>query len=125
MFGFTKRHEHEWRIRRLEENDKTMLSTLNEIKLGQKTQEQVNIKLDKTLDAIQRERQIDEKNKKENDKNIRDMKMWILGFDRDYLQYDCHSFTKKYFWYLKEVITMLKGILGYSFWACFWFGKCK
>ncbi|MBU7112446.1 DUF2951 domain-containing protein, partial [Staphylococcus aureus] len=22
MFGFTKRHEHEWRIRRLEENDK-------------------------------------------------------------------------------------------------------
>lgn len=56
-----------------------MLSTLNEIKLGQKTQEQVNIKLDKTLDAIQRERQIDEKNKKENDKNIRDMKMWILG----------------------------------------------
>lgn len=79
MFGFTKRHEHEWRIRRLEENDKTMLSTLNEIKLGQKTQEQVNIKLDKTLDALQRERQIDEKNKKENDKNIRDMKMWILG----------------------------------------------
>ncbi len=49
MFGFTKRHEHEWRIRRLEENDKTMLSTLNEIKLGQKTQEQVNIKLDKTF----------------------------------------------------------------------------
>ncbi|HCY2983035.1 DUF2951 domain-containing protein [Staphylococcus aureus] len=79
MFGFTKRHEHEWRIRRLEENGETMLSTLNEIKLGQKTQEQVNIKLDKTLDAIQRERQIDEKNKKENDKNIRDMKMWILG----------------------------------------------
>ncbi|QYR36547.1 DUF2951 family protein [Staphylococcus aureus] len=79
MFGFTKRHEHEWRIRRLEENDETMLSTLNEIKLGQKTQEQVNIKLDKTLDAIQRERQIDEKNKKENDKKIRDMKMWILG----------------------------------------------
>ncbi|EGQ1322656.1 TPA: DUF2951 domain-containing protein [Staphylococcus aureus] len=79
MFGFTKRHEHEWRIRRLEENDKTMLSTLNEIKLDQKTQEQVNIKLDKTLDALQRERQIDEKNKKENDKNIRDMKMWILG----------------------------------------------
>lgn len=56
-----------------------MLSTLNEIKLGQKTQEQVNIKLDKTLDAIQKEREIDEKNKKENDKNIRDMKMWILG----------------------------------------------
>ncbi|HHZ7972736.1 TPA: DUF2951 domain-containing protein [Staphylococcus aureus] len=79
MFGFTKRHEHVWRIRRLEENDETMLSTLNEIKLGQKTQEQVNIKLDKTLDAIQMERRIDEKNKKENDKNIRDMKMWILG----------------------------------------------
>ncbi|HCW7560119.1 TPA: DUF2951 domain-containing protein [Staphylococcus aureus] len=77
--GWFKKHEHEWRIRRLEENDKTMLSTLNEIKLGQKTQEQVNIKLDKTLDAIQKEREIDEKNKKENDKNIRDMKMWVLG----------------------------------------------
>lgn len=64
MFGFTKRHEHEWRIRRLEENDKTMISTLNEVKMGQKTQEQVNIKLDKTLDAIQRERQIDEKTRK-------------------------------------------------------------
>ncbi|HCZ1362634.1 TPA: DUF2951 family protein, partial [Staphylococcus aureus] len=38
-----------------------------------------NIKLDKTLDAIQKEREIDEKNKKENDKNIRDMKMWVLG----------------------------------------------
>lgn len=37
--GWFKKHEHEWRIRRLEENDKTMLSTLNEIKLGQKTQE--------------------------------------------------------------------------------------
>lgn len=49
-------------------------------KLNQvKTQEQVNIKLDKTLDAIQKEREIDEKNKKENDKNIRDMKMWVLG----------------------------------------------
>ncbi|HCX7881578.1 TPA: DUF2951 family protein, partial [Staphylococcus aureus] len=55
--GWFKKHEHEWRIRRLEENDKTMLSTLNEIKLGQKTQEQVNIKLDKTLDAIQKERE--------------------------------------------------------------------
>ncbi|MCQ1446906.1 DUF2951 domain-containing protein [Staphylococcus aureus] len=77
--GWFKKHEHEWRIRRLEENDKTMLSTLNEIKLGQKTQEQVNIKVDKTLDAIQKEREIDEKNKKENDKNIRDMKMWVLG----------------------------------------------
>ncbi len=56
-----------------------MLRTLNEIKLGQKTQEQVKIKLDKTLDAIQKVREIDEKNKKENDKNIRDMKMWVLG----------------------------------------------
>ncbi|WP_370688108.1 DUF2951 family protein [Staphylococcus aureus] len=64
----------------LEENDKTMLSTLNEIKVGQKTQEQVNIKLYKTLDAIQKEREIDEKNKKENDKNIRDMKMWVLCY---------------------------------------------
>ena len=26
MFGFTKRHEHEWRIRRLEENDKQCLA---------------------------------------------------------------------------------------------------
>ncbi|PAI88087.1 hypothetical protein APW85_14145 [Staphylococcus aureus] len=65
-------------------------STLNEIKLGQKTQEQVNIKLDKTLDAIQKEREIDEKNKKENDKNIRDMKMWVLGL------------VGKIFWYRRS-----------------------
>ncbi|MCE3370494.1 DUF2951 family protein, partial [Staphylococcus aureus] len=44
-----------------------------------KTQAQVNIKLDKTLDAIQKEREIEEKNKKENDKHIRDMKLWVLG----------------------------------------------
>ncbi len=73
-----------------------MLSTLNEIKLGQKTQEQVNIKLDKTLDAIQRERQIDKKIRKKTTK-IYAMKMLDSWFDRDYLQYDCHSFTKTIF----------------------------
>ncbi len=54
--GWFKKHEHQWHIEKLEENDKTNFSTLNEIKLGQKTQEQPNIKLDKTLDAIQRKR---------------------------------------------------------------------
>ncbi len=58
-------------------NYKTKRRTLNEIKLGQKTQEQVNIKLDKTLDAIKK-KVIDEK-QEENDKNIRDMKCGLFN----------------------------------------------
>ncbi|MBR9019231.1 DUF2951 domain-containing protein [Staphylococcus aureus] len=79
MFGFTKRHEHEWRIRRLEENDKTMLEKFDRIEDSLRAQEKIYDKLDRNFEEIKRERQIDEKNKKENDKNIRDMKMWILG----------------------------------------------
>lgn len=98
-----------------------MLSTLNEIKLGQKTQEQVNIKLDKTLDAIQKEREIDEKNKKENDKNIRDMKM----FSWDNIWIANYSIIAYAYGHIREVNKMFKLIFGYSFWTCFWFGKCK
>ncbi len=51
MFGFTKRHEHEWRLTRLEENDKTMLSTLNEIKIRSKSSRSkiYDIKLDRNF----------------------------------------------------------------------------
>lgn len=102
-----------------------MLSTLNEIKLGQKTQEQVNIKLDKTLDAIQKEREIDEKNKKENDKNIRDMKMWVLGLVGTIFGVANYSIIAYAYGHIREVNKMFKLIFGYSFWTCFWFGKCK
>lgn len=30
MFGFTKRHEQDWRLTRLEENDKTMFENSTE-----------------------------------------------------------------------------------------------
>lgn len=102
-----------------------MLSTLNEIKLGQKTQEQVNIKLDKTLDAIQKEREIDEKNKKENDKNIRDMKNVGAWFSWDNIWIANYSIIAYAYGHIREVNKMFKLIFGYSFWTCFWFGKCK
>ncbi|AKA99862.1 hypothetical protein FCFHV36_1714 [Staphylococcus aureus] len=31
MFGFTKRHEQDWRLTRLEENDKTMFEKFDRI----------------------------------------------------------------------------------------------
>ncbi len=30
MFGFTKRHEQDWRLTRLEENDKTMFEKIRQ-----------------------------------------------------------------------------------------------
>ncbi len=101
------------------------LKKFDRIEDSLRAQEKIYDKLDRNFEELKRDKVEDEKNKEKNAKNIRDIKNVDSRFDRDYLQYDCHSFTKNFFWYLKEVITMLKGILGYSFWACFWFGKCK
>ncbi|MDM8326700.1 DUF2951 family protein [Staphylococcus felis] len=79
MFGFTKRREHEWRILRLEENDKDMFKKLDNIEHSLRTQEKVYDKLDRTFDELKRDRLKDEENKKENAKNIKDLKMWMLG----------------------------------------------
>ncbi|MBR9211181.1 DUF2951 family protein [Staphylococcus aureus] len=56
MFGFTKRHEHEWRIRRLEENDKTMLSKFDRIEDSLRAQEKIYDKLDRNFEELKRDK---------------------------------------------------------------------
>ncbi len=36
MFGFTKRHEQDWRLTRLEENDKTMFEKFDRIEASER-----------------------------------------------------------------------------------------
>ncbi|MEB7823437.1 DUF2951 family protein [Staphylococcus chromogenes] len=71
--------ETERRLSRLEENDDKIFDSLDKIKNTQHSQNLINQKMDFTLDAINREREIDKDNKEANRKNIREVKMWILG----------------------------------------------
>ncbi|QDW87867.1 MULTISPECIES: DUF2951 family protein [Staphylococcus] len=71
--------ETERRLSRLEENDDKIFDSLDEIKNTQHSQNLINQKMDFTLDTINREREIDKDNKEANRKNIREVKMWILG----------------------------------------------
>ncbi len=45
--------------------------------------------------------------------------MWILGLIGTILNTFVIALLKNDFLHLKEAITMLKGILGYSFWSVF------
>lgn len=71
--------DYETRIKRLEDNDEKIFASLEQIKDGQHNQELINQKMNFTLDSINREREIDKESKKENQKNIKDIKMWVLG----------------------------------------------
>jgi hypothetical protein len=71
--------DYESRIQRLEDNDEKIFASLEEIKDGQHSQELINQKMTFTLDSINREREIDQENKKENKKNIKEVKMLMLG----------------------------------------------
>ncbi|PTF96865.1 DUF2951 family protein [Staphylococcus chromogenes] len=71
--------ETERRLSRLEENDDKIFDSLNEIKNTQHSQNLINQKMDFTLDSINREREIDKENKETNKKNIREMKMYVIG----------------------------------------------
>lgn len=71
--------ETERRLSRLEENDEKIFDSLEQIKDAQHGQNLINQKMDFTLDSINREREIDKENKEKNVKNIREMKMWVLG----------------------------------------------
>ncbi|MHB7917871.1 DUF2951 family protein [Staphylococcus borealis] len=71
--------DYETRIKRLEDNDEKIFASLEQIKDGQHNQELINQKMNFTLDSINRERQIDQENKKENKKNIKEVKMLMLG----------------------------------------------
>ncbi|EGQ3392238.1 DUF2951 family protein, partial [Staphylococcus pseudintermedius] len=55
MFGFMKRREHEWRIMRLEENDKDMFKKLDNIEHSLRTQEKVYDKLDRTFEELKKD----------------------------------------------------------------------
>lgn len=71
--------ETERRIARLEENDEKIFNSLEQIKDAQHGQNLINQKMDFTLDTINREREIDKENKETNKKNIREMKMYVIG----------------------------------------------
>lgn len=71
--------ETERRLSRLEENDDKIFDSLDEIKNTQHSQNLINQKMDFTLDSINREREIDKENKETNKKNIREMKMYVIG----------------------------------------------
>ncbi|MEB7366918.1 DUF2951 family protein [Staphylococcus borealis] len=71
--------DYEARIQRLEDNDEKIFASLEKIKDGQHNQQLINQKMNFTLDSINREREIDRENKKENKKNIKEVKMLMLG----------------------------------------------
>ncbi|PUZ10668.1 DUF2951 domain-containing protein [Staphylococcus chromogenes] len=71
--------ETERRLSRLEENDDKIFDSLDEIKNTQHSQNLINQKMDFTLDSINREREIDKENKETIKKNIREMKMYVIG----------------------------------------------
>ncbi|OLS06483.1 hypothetical protein AUK68_06935 [Staphylococcus epidermidis] len=74
-----QRGDYERRICRLEKNDEKIFDSLEQIKDGQHNQNLVNQKMNFTLDSINRERELEKENRKENQKNIKDIKMWVLG----------------------------------------------
>ncbi|HDJ4449875.1 TPA: DUF2951 family protein, partial [Staphylococcus aureus] len=52
MFGFTKRHEQDWRLTRLEENDKTMFEKFDRIEDSLRAQEKIYDKLDRNFEEL-------------------------------------------------------------------------
>ncbi len=66
-------------VERLEKSDKKIFESLEQIKDAQHGQNLINQKMDFTLNSINREREIDKENKETNRKNIREIKMWVLG----------------------------------------------
>ncbi|MDU3707039.1 DUF2951 domain-containing protein [Staphylococcus lugdunensis] len=79
MVDNNQRGDLERRVSRLEDNDEKIFTSLEQIKEGQHNQNLVNQKMNFTLDSINRERELDQENKKENKKNIKEIKMWVLG----------------------------------------------
>ena len=79
MTESSQREDYERRIKRLEDNDEKIFNSLEQIKDGQHNQNLINQKMNFTLDSINRERELESQNKKENQKNIKDIKMWVLG----------------------------------------------
>lgn len=70
MFGFTKRHEQDWRLTRLEENDKTMFEKFDRIEDSLRAQEKIYDKLDRNFEELKRDKEEDEKIRKKMPKTL-------------------------------------------------------
>ena len=57
--------------------------------------------------------------RKKNDKNIRDMKMWVLGLVGTIFGSLIIALLVYAYGHIREVNKMFKPIFGYSFWTCF------
>lgn len=58
---------------------KKLYASLEEIKQSQHTQEKTNLKMDYTLNAINREREIEKENKKQSQKDFKQLRFMMLG----------------------------------------------
>ena len=73
-----------------------------------------------TLDSINREREIDKESKRENRKNIKEMKRLMLGMVFQW-QVLLSLLSSEWYSAYKEVIDMFKLFAKASFWTCYWF----
>ncbi|HEC2155305.1 DUF2951 family protein [Staphylococcus delphini] len=74
-----QRADHERRLTRLEEDNKKIFSSLDDIKKGQHSQELVNQKMNFTLDSINRERELNKEKDEESRKDFKQIKYLLLG----------------------------------------------
>ncbi|WP_229294132.1 DUF2951 family protein [Staphylococcus lloydii] len=58
---------------------KKLYTSLEEIKQSQHTQEKTNLKMDYTLNSINREREIERENKKQSQKDFKQLRFMMLG----------------------------------------------
>ncbi len=78
MFGFTKRHEQDWRLTRLEENDKTMFEKFDRIEDSLRAQEKIYDKLDRNFEELKRDKEEDEKIRKKMPKTLETLRCGFL-----------------------------------------------
>lgn len=65
--------------REIDETVKKLYTSLEEIKQSQHTQEKTNLKMDYTLNSINREREIEKENKKQSQKDFKQLRFMMLG----------------------------------------------
>lgn len=65
--------------REVDDTVKKLYTSLEEIKQGQHTQEKTNLKMDYTLNSINREREIEKENKKQSQKDFKQLRFMMLG----------------------------------------------
>lgn len=63
----------------VDETVKKLYTSLEEIKQSQHTQEKTNLKMDYTLNSINREREIEKENKKQSQKDFKQLRFMMLG----------------------------------------------